>query len=71
MSEYDHVSACMTPTRSEWMSRIHTSVRTVSRLFHAISRAVSRYFAGCFALFREFRGWGCTRFAAVSRVFRV
>ena len=34
-----------TPTRSEWMSRIHTSIRTVSRLFRAISRAVSRYFA--------------------------
>eukprot|EP00966_Prymnesium_polylepis_P008534 197138-Prymnesium_polylepis.1 len=28
-----------TPTRSEWMSRIHTSIRTVSRLFRAISRA--------------------------------
>eukprot|EP00966_Prymnesium_polylepis_P310832 7181655-Prymnesium_polylepis.1 len=26
-------------TRSEHVSRIHTSIRTVSRLFHAISRA--------------------------------
>jgi hypothetical protein len=33
--------------------------------------AVLRYFAGCFALFREFRGWGFTIFAAVSHVFRV
>ena len=33
--------------------------------------AVSRYFAGCFALFREFCGWGFTRSAAVSRVICV
>eukprot|EP00966_Prymnesium_polylepis_P067300 1562360-Prymnesium_polylepis.1 len=35
-----------TPTRSGFVSHIHTSINTVSRLFCAISRAVSRYFAG-------------------------
>jgi|EP00966_Prymnesium_polylepis_P148208 hypothetical protein len=35
----------MSPIRGKYMSGIHTLIYTVSRLFRAISRAVSRYFA--------------------------
>eukprot|EP00966_Prymnesium_polylepis_P069780 1622419-Prymnesium_polylepis.1 len=34
-----------TPTRSEHVSQFHTSIRTVLRLFRAMLRADSRYFA--------------------------
>ena len=54
-----------TPTRSEFVSRIHTSIRTVLRLFLAILRAVLRYFAS----FAVHKVRGC--FARVSRVIRV
>eukprot|EP00966_Prymnesium_polylepis_P264443 6109421-Prymnesium_polylepis.1 len=54
-----------TPTRSEFVSRIHTSIRTVLRLFRTILQAVSRYFAS----FAVHKICGC--FARVSRVIRV
>ena len=51
------------PTRVEWLREYHKFTHLSSQCF----ATVSRYLAGCFVLFREFRGWGFTRFVAVSR----
>ena len=69
-----HCSTVSSATRPPTVLTVHPSL-PLSPLpaVSAYHKFTPRFalFRGCFALFREFRIWGFTRFAAMSRMFRV